>query len=114
MTTIDRVNSLLRESTETAFDTAALVQRQNLQLLQTWANALETNQQTFRGLTLRAIGQIQEAQRLWVDLAQESIKTGVETATNAAETGIKEASEQFEKASRGGRANGSRVDVPTT
>lgn len=112
MTTIDRINTLVRESTETAFETAAFVQRQNAQLFQTWLNNVETSQSTMRDLTLRAIGQVQEAQRLWFEVAQENIRTGVENARDLTETQLKEASEQFDKASRQTKANGNRIVTP--
>jgi hypothetical protein len=106
MTTIDRFNTVVRESTQTAFEAAAAVQRQNVQLFQTWIGTLEANQQIARELTLRTLGQVQEAQRLWADLVQETVRTSVENVTNLTETQLREASRQA-------AANGSRIEVPT-
>ena len=90
MTTIDRINTLVRESTETALDSAALVQRQNAELVQSWLGASEAGQKAARDLTLQGLKQTQEAQSLWVELVQESVNVGVDNVSGFDQNGLKE------------------------
>lgn len=99
-TTIDRLNTLTRESVETAFDAAHATQRQNAQLLESWLGVVETGQKTARDLTLKALQQAQQARSLWLELIQETFDTGVDTATAFAQNGLRETSETVNRTQR--------------
>ena len=110
MSTIDRMNTLVQESTGTAFDTVTLVQEQYTQMFQTWLNVLEASRRPARELTLTAVKQAQAAQSLWFDLAQETFRTGVDNWVNLSETQLKEASENLDKVNRQVHVNSKQAE----
>jgi hypothetical protein len=97
MNVVDRISTLTEESTTLAFDTAAFVQQQNVQFAKAWLDATVAGQNAMKDLTLRAIRQTQQAQSLWLDVAQETVRTGVDTATAVGKTQLHETSEQLDK-----------------
>lgn len=97
MNVAEKISTLTEESTALAFDTAAFVQQQNVQVAKTWLDATVAGQQTIKDLTLRAIKQTQQAQSLWLDLVQDSVRTGVDTATAVGKTQLAETSEHLDK-----------------
>jgi polyhydroxyalkanoate synthesis regulator phasin len=105
MTTVDRLNTLVRQQTETAFETAAFVQRQNAELFQNWLTIVEANQKAARDFALQTVQRAQEAQSLWVEIVQESFDTGIDNVTTFAQNGMKETSEQVEKVTRQAKAD---------
>jgi hypothetical protein len=82
-TTANRLNDLAIESTQTAFETATLLQRQNAALIQSWFSTVEAHQQSGRELLKKALKQAQEAQNLWLQYVQESFTSTTETFAQA-------------------------------
>jgi hypothetical protein len=84
-TATDRINEITRESTQAAFETAAAYQQQTANLVQTWFNTVQTQQQSLRDLTLQNLGRAQELQKVWFGLYQDGINRVTETVVAQAE-----------------------------
>jgi hypothetical protein len=95
-----RINDLVIESTQTALDGAYLAQRQNAQLLQSWYQAFEGNQQASRDIVGRLIKQGQEGRALWLQWVQASYRATAENFAHTAESQLREASEQISTVTR--------------
>lgn len=73
--TINRMNDLAVETTNTVVEGALLAQRQGVAVAQSVLNNLQQNQEANRTIATTMIKQAQEAQQLWAELAQESVRT---------------------------------------
>lgn len=81
----DRLNNLIAESTQTAFDAAAQMQRQNATLLQSWMTVVEAGQEATRQYTLKTLEHAREAQNIWRELVQETLWTTGQTVAQSVE-----------------------------
>jgi hypothetical protein len=100
MNTIDRINDLTVETTQTWFEAVNNLQRQNAQLFQTWLTNLESAQQTNREYATRFVKQAQQGQALWLQLYQETVRNGLDTFAQATRTQAQNVAETLTKASQ--------------
>ncbi|GAC1332843.1 MAG: hypothetical protein NVSMB22_25050 [Chloroflexota bacterium] len=98
MTTIDRINDLTIESTNTLLDAVLQAQSQSVTVAQSIVSTLEQNQKANRNLITSMFRQAQEAQKLWIQLAQESTRTTTETFTRLGREQVSRATETFSNA----------------
>jgi polyhydroxyalkanoate synthesis regulator phasin len=104
MTTIDKFDKVTADSTQILWDSAALAQKQNAQLVQQWLETVEASQAASRDLATRLLAQAQNAQNLWLEFVQESYRTNMDVLSKLAQGQIKEAGERVESFAR--QANG--------
>ncbi len=97
---IDRINQLNQETTKDLIDGAFMAQQQNAQLVQSWFNILNANQQATRNLGVKLVQQAQEAQNLWLKLGQEMVRANTEAATQVSQAGFQNMSETINNVSR--------------
>jgi hypothetical protein len=100
MNTIDRINDLTVETTQTWLDGVNHLQRQNAQLFQTWLSNVESAQQTNRELATRLVKQNQQVQALWLQLFQETVRNGLDTFAQATRTQAQNVAETLTKATQ--------------
>jgi hypothetical protein len=105
--TIDRLNALTVESTQTLLDGVYLAQKQNAELAQSWFKAFEANHQANRELVGRIVKQGQEIQNAWLAYTREAYQTFADRFVATAGTSLREASEQLDRAGR--TANGAKT-----
>lgn len=97
---IDRINELNQETTKDLIDGAFLAQQQNAQLVQSWFNILNANQQATRNLGVKLVQQAQEAQNLWLKLGQEMVRANTEAATQVSQAGFQNMNQTIDNVSR--------------
>lgn len=97
---IDRINELNQETTKDLIDGAFLAQQQNAQLVQSWFNTLNANQQATRNLGVKLVQQAQEMQNLWLKLGQEMIHANTEAATQVSRAGFQNMNQTIDNVSR--------------
>lgn len=102
MTNVDRINALVQDSVKAGFEAAEAAQQQNRALTEAWLGAFSAGQSIVRDFTVGSIERAQEAQRLWLNLLQETTQAGLENFTTVAQAGVAEA--------KAARANGNRVE----
>jgi hypothetical protein len=95
-TTSNRLNDLAVESTQTMFETANFLQKQNAALIQSWFSTMEANEKNGRELLRKAMKQTQEAQTLWLDYVRESFRDTTETFTRVAGSQLRGFTERME------------------
>jgi hypothetical protein len=97
---IDRINELNQETTKDLIDGAFMAQQQNAQLVQSWFNILNANQQATRNLGVKLVQQAQEAQNLWLKLGQEMVRANTEAATQVSQAGFQNMNQTINNVSR--------------
>ncbi len=97
---IDRINELNQETTKDLIDGAFMAQQQNAQLVQSWFNILNANQQATRNLGVKLVQQAQEAQNLWLKLGQEMVRANTEAATQVSQAGFQNMHQTINNVSR--------------
>ena len=97
MNVIERMNALATESSLNTIDGIYAVQKQNLQLFQSYVETAQTAQQTYRDLATKLVKQGQEVQSLWFQYWQDTFRTNTDRFTAAAQSGLREVSEQVER-----------------
>lgn len=110
---IDRINELNQETTKDLIDGAFLAQQQNAQLVQSWFNILNANQQTTRNLGVKLVQQAQEMQNLWLKLGQEMIHANTEAATQVSQAGFQNMNQTIDNVSRQAKNAGQATENNT-
>jgi len=113
MTTFDRINDLTVESTNTLVDGLFQTQAQSVTLAQAVLNTLVQNQQTNQALATAVVRQAQEAQKLWLQLAQESARTAGDTFAQATRAQADRAGETVNNVGAETAGNGKRGATTT-
>jgi hypothetical protein len=91
---IQRSSDLAVETARTLVDTAYVAPRQALELGQSVTRAMDANQQLSRDLTEKLVRQSFEAQTLWWQFFQSSMRLAFDSFTRATETGVAAGREQ--------------------
>jgi hypothetical protein len=112
MTPIDKLNTLTLETTQALWDSADLARKQNSEFVQQWLGAFEANQAASRELSNKLFAHAQEAQKLWLKLAQETYHANLDVFTKLAQGQIKEATERVQTFAR--QANGAAKKTEAT
>lgn len=103
--TLNRMNKLASDTTQTLVDAAYLAQRQTADLVQAWLNTLDQTQQQQREIATRLVQQAQEAQTLLGQFVQDSARAGTQAFTSAAQTGADTATESMNRARQAGQGS---------
>ncbi|MGI8825336.1 MAG: hypothetical protein ACR2JC_06800 [Chloroflexota bacterium] len=112
MTTIDRMNDLAIESTNSIIDTVVLAQKQGVTIAQSMLSVVEQNHEANHNLATTIARQTQEAQNLWMQLARESMRNATSVFAQVSEAQVNRVNETVNAVNNTSPASEKRAAAP--